>query len=483
MLFPPAIIAAARSRAFATFRQARTTAAARLRHFPQSKLLGSHKGFPANYGSNLFACFTLGAVGVHLASLGRSTARMLHCSRAAADERVAVQDDETLRYLCANLMRKVGLSDNVVREEAQGESSLDVTRFCTLMTRLGIECKQAEKEELFKRLDNDATGGLAVADLKQTLRNSSLITELYDEGVRNSLLALIPALILAVAFTITKGTTAGLDFVAGYLIEDSLSVDNLFVFLIVFRYFKVPPELQKVCLDLGIYGAVILRALFIFLGLAVVNSFKPVLLIFSAILLYSAFSALFGGEEEEDGEDADVPPGFIQGIVSQLPMTDGFIGEKLWITEEGTGKFLLTPLALSILTIELSDILFAVDSVPAVFAVTEDPLIVFTSNISAILGLRSLYQVLSIAVQDLVYLEKAVSVILAFVGFKLALEVADIEIASEASLAFILLTLAVGVGASLAAEDVEKEPKTNKKSTLQKFVTAMSRMLAKLFNL
>jgi len=237
------------------------------------------------------------------------------------------------------------------------------------------------------------------------------------------------------------------------VVEDSLSVDNIFVFLTLFKYFKVPPSLQMYCLNLGIIGAVILRAFFIFAGLAAVKTFEPLMLVFSAILLYSSWTVLFSSDDEGEDEDGDVPE-VVQNLLDQLPTTNTFVGDKLTV-QSSEGRVLVTPLALCIIAIELSDILFAVDSVPAVFAVTNDPLIVYTSNILAILGLRSIYQVLAIAVSDLVYLEKAVAVILGFVGFKLGAGVAGVEIASTTSLAFIIGVLFIGVAASLQMQETQ----------------------------
>jgi len=262
------------------------------------------------------------------------------------------------------------------------------------------------------------------------------------------------------------------------VVEDSLSVDNIFVFLTLFKYFKVPPSLQTYCLNLGIVGAVILRAFFIFAGLAAVKAFEPLLLVFSALLLYSSYTVLFSSDEESEDEGGDVPE-VVQNILDQLPTTNKFVGDKLTV-QSSDGRVLVTPLALCIIAVELSDILFAVDSVPAVFAVTNDPLIVYTSNILAILGLRSIYQVLAIAVSDLVYLEKAVAVILGFVGFKLGAGVAGVEIASTTSLAFIVGVLFVGVVASLQmqdAQDTEEEEFTRRrKKPIEKAFDNFSQM-------
>jgi len=327
-------------------------------------------------------------------------------------------------------------------------------------------------------MDSDADGSIDPKELRATIRNSGAITAMYSEGLQSAGLTVLPALVTAALFTYFQGVSSGIDFLTGYVVEDSLSVDNIFVFLTLFKYFKVPPSLQTYCLNLGIVGAVILRAFFIFAGLAAVKAFEPLLLVFSALLLYSSYTVLFSSDEESEDEGGDVPE-VVQNMLDQLPTTNKFVGDKLTV-QSSDGRVLVTPLALCIIAIELSDILFAVDSIPAVFAVTNDPLIVYTSNILAILGLRSIYQVLAIAVSDLVYLEKAVAVILGFVGFKLGAGVAGVEIASTTSLAFIVGVLFVGVVASLQmqdAQDTEEEEFTRRrKKPIEKAFDNFSQM-------
>jgi len=318
-----------------------------------------------------------------------------------------------------------------------------------------LDITHEETQYLFNEMDSDADGSIHPKDLRSTIRNSGAITAMYTEGLQNAGLTVLPALVVAALFVYFQGVSSGIDFLTGYVVEDSLSVDNIFVFLTLFKYFKVPPALQTYCLNLGIIGAVVLRAFFIFAGLAAVKAFEPLLFVFSAILLYSSYTVLFGSDEE-DGEEGEDVPEVVQNLLAQLPTTNSFVGDKLTI-QSPEGRTLVTPLALCIIAIELSDILFAVDSVPAVFAVTDDPLIVYTSNILAILGLRSIYQVLAIAVSDLVYLEKAVAVILGFVGLKLGAGAAGVEIASTASLAFIIGVLVIGVVASLQVQESQEK--------------------------
>ena len=176
------------------------------------------------------------------------------------------------------------------------------------------------------------------------------------------------------------------------------------------------------------------------------------LLGFSVFLIASSYSMLAGGEEEEDEDDA--PPEIVTDLLDKLPMTGTFEGEKFFLnTPDGLRATQLTG---TLVCIALCDVLFAVDSIPAVLGVTSDPFVVYTSNIAAVVGLRSLYQLLSIAVSDLVYLEKAVAIVLGFVGVKLGAEVLGVEVSSALSLGVIVATLGGGVGLSLIAAEEEK---------------------------
>jgi len=177
-----------------------------------------------------------------------------------------------------------------------------------------------------------------------------------------------------------------------------------------------------------------------------------VLLGFSVFLIASSYSMLAGGEEEDEEDDA--PPEIVTDLLDKLPMTGTFEGEKFFLnTPDGLRATQLTG---TLVCIALCDVLFAVDSIPAVLGVTSDPFVVYTSNIAAVVGLRSLYQLLSIAVSDLVYLEKAVAIVLGFVGVKLGAEVLGVEVSSALSLGVIVTTLGGGVGLSLIAAEDEK---------------------------
>jgi len=442
-----------------------------------SFIAGLATGFTAFAAVALWARGSVSAAR-HQALRHRNPALSLSAEGTVASAAVTqdAEQEEQFKTMCTTLMRRIGAAEKIMAQDANSDGVLDFDEFQSLLKQLEFDCETHQARALFKVLDTDESGTIDVGELKATLRNSGVIEGIYQEGLQNTFKTLIPAAALAVAFGVVKGPSAGLDFVTAYVVEDSLSVDNLFVFLAIFQYFKVSPELQKTCLDLGIYGAVVLRFLFIFVGLAAVQTFKPVLLLFAGVLLYASYSALASGEDDEDDED-EGPPDVVKDFLAMLPTTPDFVGDKLWV-DDPKGGFLFTPLLSCIVAIELSDILFAVDSVPAVFAVTSDPLIVYTSNILAILGLRSLYQVLSIAVQDLVYLETAVAAILGFVGFKLAGEVVGFELDSSISLAVIVSTLAIGIIASKLEDGGEQDTKKVKqKNVLSRLVDDVAKVL------
>ena len=289
-------------------------------------------------------------------------------------------------------------------------------------------------------------------ELKSALRNSGAIAGMYKESLTTFGYLVAATFAFDLGVFAFKGPEAAFDFLTAYFVEDSLSVDNLFVFLLLFRYFKVPPQLVDICLNYGITGSILLRGVFIFAGLAAASAFAPLLLGFSVFLIASSYTMLAGGEEEEEEDDA--PPEIVTDLLDKLPMTGTFEGEKFFVnTPEGLRATQLTG---TLVCIALCDVLFAVDSIPAVLGVTSDPFVVYTSNIAAVVGLRSLYQLLSIAVSDLVYLEKAVALVLGFVGVKLGAEVLGVEVSSALSLGVIVTTLGGGVGLSLIAAEDEK---------------------------
>jgi tellurite resistance protein TerC len=205
---------------------------------------------------------------------------------------------------------------------------------------------------------------------------------------------------------------AGLEFLAGYVVEKALAVDNIFVFVAVFSYFAIPARYQHRVLFYGILGALVFRALFISLG-AVLMQYEWVVLVFGAFLLATGLKILFLPEKPIDPERNPV----IRLLKRLVPVWPRIEGERFWVRHEGV--LYATPLFVALVFIEFSDIIFAIDSVPAIFALTNEPLIVFTSNIFAILGLRAMFFLLANAVQMFHYLKYGLGVVLIFVGLKM----------------------------------------------------------------
>ena len=204
-----------------------------------------------------------------------------------------------------------------------------------------------------------------------------------------------------------------LEFVTGYLIEESLSVDNLFVFLVIFRYFAVPRRYQHKILFWGVVGALVMRGVFILVGIKLLNAFEGVIYIFGAILIYSGIKLFRQQEDDIDPERNLV----LRGFRKLFRVTESFEGSKFFVVRLGIRY--ATPLFVVLLMIETTDLLFATDSIPAVLAITRDPFIVFTSNVFAILGLRSLYFALAGMMEVFHLLHYGLSVILIFIGVKM----------------------------------------------------------------
>ncbi|MEV4448588.1 TerC family protein [Streptomyces mirabilis] len=258
------------------------------------------------------------------------------------------------------------------------------------------------------------------------------------------------ALLFAGVVFLVLGTTAGTEYTTAWLLEKSLSVDNLFVFAVIFAYFKVPRAYQHRVLFFGVMGALVFRGIFLALGVAVVSRFTAVLFAFAAILFYSTYKLIKGDEETFD-------PGkslALRLLRKIVPVRDEYAGMKFFVKE--AGKRVATPLLAVVATIEAADLIFAVDSVPAVLAVSDDAFIVYTSNAFAILGLRALYFMLAGLLDRFHYLNMGLAIILAFIGGKLILQAShkmispDIpEIPSPISLAVIVVVLAASVVLSL----------------------------------
>jgi tellurite resistance protein TerC len=234
-----------------------------------------------------------------------------------------------------------------------------------------------------------------------------------------------------------------LEFITGYIIEQSLSVDNLFIFLLIFRYFKVPQENQHVVLFWGVIGALIMRAIFIATGVTLLNRFHWIVYIFGAILVYSGIKLL-----RQHG--ADIHPEknpVLRGFRKIFRLTENYEGEKFFVRRDGLRY--ATPLALVLIVVETTDLLFAVDSIPAVLAVTREPFIVYTSNVFAIMGLRSLFFALSGLLDAFHLLHYGLSVILIFIGLKM-LAANFIEVPTVIALGVVAGILVASVALSLA---------------------------------
>jgi tellurite resistance protein TerC len=258
------------------------------------------------------------------------------------------------------------------------------------------------------------------------------------------------ALAFAGVVALTLGGNAGVEFTTAWLLEKSLSVDNLFVFALIFGYFKVPRAYQHRVLFLGVLGALVFRGIFLGAGVAVVNRFTAVLFGFAAVLLYSAWKLM-------KDEDESYDPGkslALRMMRKVVPVRDDYAGTKFFVKE--AGRRVATPLLAVVVAIEAADLVFAVDSVPAVLAVSDDAFIVYTSNAFAILGLRALYFLLSGLLEKFHFLSKGLALILAFIGVKLILQASHKvistsvpEIPSLVSLGVIVTVLTASIVLSL----------------------------------
>jgi tellurite resistance protein TerC len=247
------------------------------------------------------------------------------------------------------------------------------------------------------------------------------------------------------------GAQHGLEFLTGYVIEYSLSIDNIFVFLLVFRYFAVPPTSQHRVLFWGILGAMVMRAIFILVGSVLIAQFNWIIYIFGAFLVFTGYKMLTGSDVEVHPETNPI----VKLFRRLVPITSHYEGSRMTVMQHG--KRMATPLLLVLVVIEATDLVFAVDSIPAIFAVTDDPFIVFTSNICAILGLRSLYFLLEGAMNKFHYLKVGLGIVLSFVGVKMLVS-GFWHITILGSLGFIVLVLASSMVASLLRKPPVAEP-------------------------
>ena len=282
---------------------------------------------------------------------------------------------------------------------------------------------------------------LLVLDLGVLNRRSHVLT--FKEAVSWSGGLIAVAFLFGLFVLWREGTQSALEYYTGYLIELSLSVDNLFVFLLIFSYFCVRAEAQPKVLKWGILGAIVMRLIMISLGALLLERFNWIIYVFGGILIITGIRMFVQKEAAVDLERNPV----VRLARRFLPFSDSYDGTRFF-THTSRGKWLATPLLLVVLVVEWSDLVFAIDSIPAIFAITRDPFLVYSSNIFAILGLRALFFVLASMLDKFVYLKTGVAFILVFVGFKMTLS-AWIHVPTLLSLLVIVSTLAVSVGLSL----------------------------------
>ena len=287
------------------------------------------------------------------------------------------------------------------------------------------------------------------------------------EAARWSVGYIAVAVVFGVIVTAVWGREYGEEYFAGYITEKSLSIDNLFVFVIMISSFRVPRKYQQEVLLAGIVVALVLRLVFILAGAALIENFSWVFYLFGAWLLWTAVAQAREGVEEPEEHDADGyrPSGFVKLVSRIVPMTDGFVGGRL--LHRHAGRTMITPLLLCIIAIGTADVMFAVDSIPAIYSLTAEPYLVFAANAFSLLGLRQLYFLIDGLLDRLVYLHYGLAAILGFIGLKLinhALHTNEVpfinggrhwdviaEPSISASLGFIVVTILITVIASVLA--------------------------------
>ena len=282
---------------------------------------------------------------------------------------------------------------------------------------------------------------LLILDLGVLNRRSHVLS--FKEALSWSLGLISIAHLFGLFILWREGTGPALEYYTGYLIELSLSVDNLFVFILIFSYFGVPAEAQPKILKWGILGAIVMRLVFIALGALLLERFDWIIYVFGGILIVTGYRMMTQKEEMIDLEHNPV----VRLARRLLPFTNYYDGTKFF-TRHLSGKVLATPMLLVLLIVEWSDLVFAIDSIPAIFAITRDPFLVYSSNVFAVLGLRALFFVLAGMMDKFAYLKPGVALILVFVGVKMVLS-HWVHIPTLASLAIILVTLSAAVGLSI----------------------------------
>lgn len=283
---------------------------------------------------------------------------------------------------------------------------------------------------------------LLILDLGVLNRRSHVLT--FKEAISWSGGIVTIAVLFGLFVLWREGTQPALEYYTGYLIELSLSVDNLFVFLLIFSYFGVRPEAQPKVLKWGIMGAIIMRFIMIALGALLLQRFHWIVYVFGGILIVTGIKMFTQRHEEVVNLERNPVVRLARRI---LPIDKAYDGTKFF-TRTIDGRLMATPLLLVVLVVEWSDLVFAIDSIPAIFAITRDPFLIYSSNIFAILGLRAMFFVLASMLDKFVYLKPGVAFILVFVGIKMTLS-AWVHIPTALSLMTIVLTLATAIGLSV----------------------------------
>ena len=289
--------------------------------------------------------------------------------------------------------------------------------------------------------------GMLMLDLGVFHKKDKVVT--FKESLGWVIFWIVLASLFNVLLYYWQGAELAFQFTTGYIIEWSLSVDNLFVFIVIFKFFKVPPMYQHRVLFWGIIGALVLRAAFIMTGIGLFNTFHWMIYVFGVVLVITALRLIFYKEEEQD-----LSKNLIVRLCKKFfPVTEEYHGHNFFTRINN--RLYATPLFLVLMIIEFTDLLFAIDSVPAMLAISSDMFIIYTSNVFAILGLRSMYFALSGLVGIFRYLKYGISVILLFVGIKM-LASAYYDISTAVTLSIVLSILAISIIASLVVKKIKK---------------------------
>jgi tellurite resistance protein TerC len=276
------------------------------------------------------------------------------------------------------------------------------------------------------------------------------------------------AMFFALSLVPTRGAEEATEFLTGYIIELSLSMDNVFVIALIFSYFRVPLQFQHRVLFWGILGAMVMRGVMIWIGIELITRFEWMLYVFGGFLVLTGIKMLFSGQEGVHPEKNPI----LRAARRLFPVTSEFSGQRFFL--KLNGRLVLTPLALVLLMVETTDLIFAVDSIPAIFAVTQKPFIVFTSNVFAILGLRSLYFLLANAIVYFRYLKFGLSTVLVFVGAKMLATYFDMHVPTDISLIVVAGLIVASILFSIAAAQRDKGDKSGKPPGPKKQTTTLT---------